>query len=114
MEVNVDSAIEDQITSAREARDNKDQECKEMCANRYGGSAISTFGCYIDCKERNRDRSLEEVADARQARSQFEACKDNNCHKSGLEYPPADFTSPMNPFSAPEQPINPGQLLQNA
>jgi hypothetical protein len=131
MEVNVDSAIEDQTTSAREARDNKDQECKEMCANRFGGSAINTFGCYIDCKERNRDRSLEEVADARQVRSpQFEKCKENcikdngytfltapcihGCYYGGRSLELADFTRPVNPISAPEQPINPGQLLQNS
>jgi hypothetical protein len=46
------------VTSKREARDNKDKECAEKCASLYGGSGISTFGCYIDCKERNRGRSL--------------------------------------------------------
>jgi hypothetical protein len=83
----VDSAIVDQTTSARAARDNTDQECKEKCANRYGGSAINTFGCYIDCKERNRDRSLEKVDDARQVRStRFEQCKENCIRDNGYTF----------------------------
>jgi len=80
------AVIVDQTTSAREARDNKDQECKEKCANRYGGSAINTFGCYIDCKERNRDRSLDKIDDVRQARSKFEDCKDNCIKNNGYTF----------------------------
>jgi hypothetical protein len=134
------------VTSAREARDNKDKECADKCAAIYGGSGISTFGCYIDCKERNRGRSLgleytqDKVAvikdpstSAREARG-TQACSENCYAKYGyglealgclagcnrrslsrsLEYTPADFTSPLNPFSTPAaQPINSGQLLQS-